>query len=363
MAALAVALGALWAINSWDYPAYAVLVVALLGLAAYFCEGRPSRRLLLFGVLAAGVLAVSLLAFWPFHQAYQTFNSGLDVSQWRTPVDRYFGVHGLFIFVTLTFLIIEARETLVSMVRGLTGRRAEPVAFRWLRTVVGMMVLAAAYLALAGYWNVVILIVFLVLAVVAGWRLLASDREDRPFASVPLVLLAMSFLVAAGVDLVTVEGDVGRMNTFFKYYLEVWVLMAVCSAYMLWRMGAAAYLERRWDWKRTAWVGMLVILVGSSLIYTALGTRDRVADRFDPLAASGLDGAAYMASAVHFERDVPIALKWDREAVHWLQDNAAGSPVVAGSPHGAIPLGVPFRNIYRIAHRPGVAVAPDTATD
>ena len=328
MAALAVALGALWAINSWDYPAYAVLVVALLGLAAYFCEGRPSRRLLLFGVLAAGVLAVSLLAFWPFHQAYQTFNSGLDVSQWRTPVDRYFGVHGLFIFVTLTFLIIEARETLVSMVRGLTGRRAEPVAFRWLRTVVGMMVLAAAYLALAGYWNVVILIVFLVLAVVAGWRLLASDREDRPFASVPLVLLAMSFLVAAGVDLVTVEGDVGRMNTFFKYYLEVWVLMAVCSAYMLWRMGAAAYLERRWDWKRTAWVGMLVILVGSSLIYTALGTRDRVADRFDPLAASGLDGAAYMASAVHFERDVPIALKWDREAVHWLQDNAAGSPVV-----------------------------------
>ena len=71
--------------------------------------------------MAAGVLAVSLLAFLPFHQAYQTFNSGLDVSQWRTPVDRYFGVHGLFIFVTLTFLIIEARETLVSMVRGLIG--------------------------------------------------------------------------------------------------------------------------------------------------------------------------------------------------------------------------------------------------
>ena len=185
VAALAVALGALWAINSWDYPAYAVLVVALLGLAAYFCGGRPSRRLLLFGALAAGVLAVSLLAFLPFHQAYQTFNSGLDVSQWRTPVDRYFGVHGLFIFVTLTFLIIEARETLVSMVRGLTGRRAEPVALRWLRIVVGMMVLAAAWLALAGYWNVVILVVFLVLAVVAGWRLLASAREDRPFASVP----------------------------------------------------------------------------------------------------------------------------------------------------------------------------------
>ena len=48
------------------------------------------------------------------------------------------------------------------------------------------------------------------------------------------------------------------------------------------------------------------LLVGVSLIYTALGTRARLADRFQvgPLT---LDGAAYMQRAVHQEQGQPVA--------------------------------------------------------
>jgi uncharacterized membrane protein len=72
---------------------------------------------------------------------------------------------------------------------------------------------------------------------------------------------------------------------------------------------------------------MLVLLIGSSLIYTVLGTRVRVGDRFNPGPAT-LDGTAYMEQAVHRERDQSFGLKSDREAIRWLQDNVAGSPVV-----------------------------------
>jgi uncharacterized membrane protein len=117
------------------------------------------------------------------------------------------------------------------------------------------------------------------------------------------------------------------MNTLFKYYLEVWVLLSLASAYMLWRLGSRGLFQWHRRWVTAAWLSVLVVLLGSSLIYTALGTRARVADRFNP-GPSTLDGAAYMARAVHWEDGRPLDLKWDLEAIRWLQDNVAGSPVV-----------------------------------
>jgi uncharacterized membrane protein len=37
---------------------------------------------------------------------------------------------------------------------------------------------------------------------------------------------------------------------------------------------------------------------------------------------------AYMQRAVYYDGE-PIELKWDHEAIHWLLDNAQGSPVIA----------------------------------
>ena len=105
-------------------------------------------------------------------------------------------------------------------------------------------------------------------------------------------------------------------------------------------IGAAAgilFAPRRWGWPKTIWVGILTVLLASSLIYTFLGTNDRLSDRFNdgPLT---LDGAAYMANAVHWEvgqREEPqrVELKWDLEAIEWLQDNVQGSPVVLEAQH------------------------------
>ena len=78
LVAVAVALGSLWAVNSWDYPSYALLVLALLGLAVYRSDGSLAGKALVFVAVSVGVVAVSLLAFLPFHQNYETFNNGLD---------------------------------------------------------------------------------------------------------------------------------------------------------------------------------------------------------------------------------------------------------------------------------------------
>ena len=325
---LAVALGSLWAVNSWDYPSYAVLVLGLLALAVYFCEGRPLVKLAAFVLIGAAVVAVSLLAFLPFHQAYETFNNGVVASKWMTPVDRFLGIHGLFLFIGVTFLLVGAKDALVAAVTGLRGRSPEELpGLLGLRAGLVLAVVLIALLAAAGYWTAVMLAVFLTLAGMNGWRLLVNRDDESPYTTVAVALFAMALLIAIGVDFVTVEGDIGRMNTLFKYYLEVWVLMSIAAAFMLWSLADRGFFGRLWNWRTGVWLGALALLVGASLIYTALGSRERVDDRFAPIPA-GLDGTAYMLTAVHYERDQAIELKWDHEAIRWLQDNVQGSPVV-----------------------------------
>jgi YYY domain-containing protein len=330
-AALALGLGSLWVVNSWDFPSYLILTVGLLTLGVYFSRGTFTEKSALLAALAIGVVGLSILAFLPFHQTYETFNSGLDVSKWRTPVDRFLGIHGLFLFVIATFLLYQARDIFRDLLRSLRRQELdEPVAgFKWLRVMFSVGALLAVFFAAAGFWNVALLIVFVTLAVTAAWKTFTNEEseDERTFAVVPFVLLVLAFLIGIGVDLVRVEGDIGRMNTFFKYYLEIWVLLSVVSAYMLWHLGESGFLQTKLNWRSGVWLAVLVVLIGSSLIYTALGSRARVSDRFTD-GPSTLDGTAYMARAVHWEQNQPFDLKWDREAIEWVQDNVHGSPVI-----------------------------------
>ncbi len=327
--ALALGLGSLWVVNSWDFPSYLILTLGLLSLAAYFTEGEHREKLALLAVLAVGVIAVSILAFLPFHQTYETFSTGLDVSKWRTPVDRFLGIHGLFLFVIASFLLNQSCSTLKELLGGWGSRDFEPTVpgIVWMRVFVGMGVLAAVFFGAAGFWNITLLLAFLTLAGLVAWQVFVSKSEERSYEVVPLVLLGLALCIGIGVDLVRVDGDIGRMNTFFKYYLEIWVLFSIVSAYMLWHLGTFGFLRPKIGLRSGAWMVVLAALIGSSLVYTALGSRSRIADRFTD-GPSTLDGMAYMAAAQHQEQEQPLELKWDQEAIEWVQDNVLGSPVI-----------------------------------
>ena len=58
-----------------------------------------------------------------------------------------------------------------------------------------------------------------------------------------------------------------------------------------------------------------------------MGTKARLADRFNETPLT-LDGTAYMENALHVEQDQKFELAPDLQAMRWLQDNVAGSPVI-----------------------------------
>jgi uncharacterized membrane protein len=143
-----------------------------------------------------------------------------------------------------------------------------------------------------------------------------------------LVLALVALVLTAAVELLVVKAiDIGRQNTVFKTYLQVWVLWGLAAAVAAHRVyGLLPRLPRAW---RLAWRVGFVTLFAATLLYPVLASRAKVDDRFDPSAGRSLDGMAFMRTATFVPRDEPIELRWDREAMLWMLREVEGSPVVA----------------------------------
>jgi YYY domain-containing protein len=158
-----------------------------------------------------------------------------------------------------------------------------------------------------------------------GLLLLSRPRitaTERFWAYLILLGLAMTL----GVEIIVLQGDIGRMNTIFKFYVQVWLIWGVTAAAAL-----AWMVPRLWRWKqgRALWVAVLAVLLFLAALYPPLAIWAKVNDRFDTDLGPGLDGLAYMETANYWDpADAHYDLKWDLEAIQWLQDNVQGSPTI-----------------------------------
>jgi uncharacterized membrane protein len=139
-----------------------------------------------------------------------------------------------------------------------------------------------------------------------------------------MVVLAVTLTFV--VEAVVLEGDIGRMNTVFKFYLQVWILLAVASGAALgWLLPA---MNRAPRLLRTPWMAAFGALVFLAALYPFLATRAKIEDRWAAEAPHTLDGMAFMPYAIRYEGSGPFSLAGDYDALRWLQANVSGSPVV-----------------------------------
>jgi len=313
------ALGALFGINTWDYPIYLVLTAFIL----FFHKLTLGPSVLLKKALPA--LAIFLISFF----IYSPFNlhfireqagggrGGIGLVSLRSPLELFLVAFGIYLFFLAAFLICKM----------LRPKAAERKNIPWTPFV--LFLLSALIIIIAsGPANLLIpTYIFLIILLLPVLFLLFStaQKEEERFAS----LLALS---ALGLALVCeffflkdhyLGGGYERMNTVFKIYIHVWLFLGVASVYFI---GYVNRLFKDRNGPKIFWQTLVFGALFLGLFYPlgALGSRIR-----GKKEALTLDGTAYI------DRPVPDYQKkewrWDQddwEAVKWIENNISGRPVI-----------------------------------
>ncbi len=350
IAILGIAIGALRLLNTWDYPTYLLFGVATVAIGERLAQGGLSSLMLLrTGFKAALVFIVGYAAFLPYHLYYETFFSSVERTTNTTPLWQFLAITGLFVFVIGSFYLWQLRGVLTSsrsairpafdsLVDILSERRTNPApqVGPWTLLALITSALAAGYVLTAlayGYGaggTIIFAIALIALLAAVVLRALANPKRETPVTLFVSLMAGTALALVLGLDLFRVEGDIERMNSVFKFYMQVWVLLALAAAYMVWRMFASDMFNgaRPWGY-RYVWAGGLAVLLISASVYPVLGTQDRLRDRFNgnvtPLT---LDGLAYIEGTIYNEPEGPVDLQADFEGIRWLRENVQGSPIV-----------------------------------
>ncbi len=342
----AVALGALlglWvafirAAHTWDFPTAALLAAGSFALSLVL--GARWRTVAWAGLAA---LAAYLIPLAPFSRAFETFGAGLQRAPETTPPQQFVAHFGAFLAVGALYLAVrvaEARKDVVPL----------PLAARpW--DVAGLVLLGTGFVALShrlGYGTVALGIVLISL-----FALLLFHEVRQPFRDghriATAALFAFATAVAVGVDVVTLENDIVRMNTVFKFSFQAWQLYAVASglaAAVLLR-GFAGALRRPGGRARYVLVclaggGLAGALLFATSAYIWQGTPARQSVRFDPEIGPTLNGFAFLPAGTFREDrgtqdptdDVTLRLAEDWPLAQWLRSNVTGTPVIVEAPAG-----------------------------
>ncbi len=321
-----IAIGVLRATNTWDWPTY--LVIGMLAVAFYVYRQRKRLDLGMLGqtaVLVVLLTGLSIITFMPFVANYGVGYTSFSL--WPgsySHVTNYLAIYGLFLFFIITFLIVEFRAWTHTWTQEKLSK-LEPIS-GLLIAAMAIYLIFITLMAIRGYW-----IAPIVLTLVVSAGLLSLRPGIDPARRIVLALIAFALSLTLAVEIVVLDGDIGRMNTVFKFYMQVWLLLSICS-------GAAAV----WSWKAIMrnksasrfWRAALTILLIAAVLYPVLATKAKWDIRMNPLAPNTLDGMTFMPYVEYGDTDyagnsVTIELSNDYEALRWMQRNIEGSPVIA----------------------------------
>jgi YYY domain-containing protein len=319
----AIIFGVFQATNIWDLPTF--LVIGALAIFYYTWQQQNGRfSATPFTQTAVRILflwAAALIAYLPFSQNFAAgFNS---VALWdgsQTYVANYLIIYGLFLFLLGGYLLLEFRDWTRSWTYA--GMQSmEPVGLPL------MLALLLYVLLLLALWRMEYWVAPIVLTLTMAAGLLGLRASLPPARRIVLILIASALALTLFVEFFIVEGTIGRMNTVFKVYMQVWLLLSVVGGV------TAVWVWQRIQQKQSArrvWLTILGVLIFLAALYPLLATPAKWSIRMNQDAPHTLDGMAFMPYVSYGDvNNQQVPLGYDYDAIQWIQRNIPGSPVLA----------------------------------
>ncbi len=343
------ALGVARATNTWDYPLFLVLGALAVVVGEWLRDPRITKANLFRMSWRLLLLLLLVYAFYhPFDQWFAAAYSKIQrYTEKRETISAYLYMFGLFLFIIVSYLALETRRWLAETPASVLIRASD-----WLPPV--GLALGGVLVLMAGMWYLDVPVGLVAVPLIA-WAglLMLRGREALPMGKrLVLFLIGTALAVTVFVELFTLQGD--RMNTIFKFYIQVWIILSVVGgAAVAWVWASLPEWSPTW---RTAWLGALAVLVAGAGLYTLTATSAKVSDRFPSYVASAdgagcapiagmtlpysqglppnqqplsLNGLDYMTWSAYCDHATYLPLSYDYLAIRWMQDHVQGSPVIA----------------------------------
>lgn len=158
-----------------------------------------------------------------------------------------------------------------------------------------------------------------------GILLLRHGMDDKK--KFVLFITGSALVLTLMVEIIVLKGDIGRMNTVFKFYLQAWILFAISSgAALIWSIPE---IKQHWSsFNQKFWQIVILILFACTALYPITAGMEKINDRMSNTAPRTLDGMEFMKTSFYYDEGVDMNLEEDYQAIRWLQENVIGSPVI-----------------------------------
>ena len=375
---LAFLLGTLSSVNLWELPTY----FALGGLAFLVAQFRASGRIRWLSTVSALIVyaAGAYLFYLPFFASYVNVGaSGVGLVRVPDKPGEWLLIWGFFGFIALTWTVYAVAQPVQRRHSPVSGDVRMPTSLERILSLgfrqfdrlprlvyLHRLLVRRASLAYLGG------IAFLLLTIGGGIAAMAMGHIVLGLCLIPLafvalllwqrganadpgalfiaLLITVALSVLAGTQVVYLRdflqgGDWYRMNTLFKFFSQVWVLLGLATAIALPRMwrnvtgrersgseDAARPVTRTRRLWGISWASAFWLLLVASLTFTVLGTPARLSQRmigWRPEFGT-LNGMDYMRQGSYTwpNESNRIELAYDWEAIRWLLDNVRGNVVI-----------------------------------
>ncbi|HZU87026.1 MAG TPA: DUF2298 domain-containing protein, partial [Anaerolineaceae bacterium] len=327
-----VTIGALQPTNTWDLPTYLALgsltllytVLRYADLPAAWLPGLSPfwKRLLVALVSIAFLAGIAIVLYSPFNRWYsQGYGKVVPWEGPHTPLWSYITHWGLFLIILGFWMVWEIRDW---MDKTPISRLSKIMPYRWL-LMVGVPVLFMAWVLIMIAFELQIYFFAVPYGLMATVLLFRPGQPDSK--RLALFMVGTGLLLSMLVEVIVLEGDIGRMNTVFKFYLQAWTLFAISSGAALYWLLPSVRNEFSAGWRRT-WKVFFYFFLFSAALFPLVAGLDKMNDRLSVLAPQSLDGMAYMNTSFYADFDQTMDLSQDYRAIRWMQDNVQGSPVI-----------------------------------
>jgi YYY domain-containing protein len=316
--------------NTWDYPVYLTLtgVALFFGIIKFYNPSLIKKDIKYIDTLEKFLVAfTSLLVLYLSYKAavyfydYWNIAGYSSLKPWTgqtTSISNYLTHWGLFIAIITSWLIWETKLWLID-----TPAQYILVLKENMWAVIGIPLLSLV--AILALWLVGgVKIAWIVIPLGVWIVLLLFLKKNSVSKQIGLFLAGSALFLTLMVEVIVLDGDIARMNTVFKFYLQAWTLFSIASALALgWILSISHSWKRHWQ---KLFNVLMIALLFLSMLFPIIGTSAKIKDRMSMEAPNTLDGMEYMLTASYYDQDQQIDFDEDYRLIQWMQQNIEGTP-------------------------------------